>query len=375
VLEQLDRFDESTELLMQSLASHERVHGKDHEATLTVLNRLGGTFWHLDRVGDAHDTWSEALERSERVLGPNHQRTIALVQNVAMASRGIGDLQRAETMYRLAAERKRATFGPTHPRTLKGLRQFAAFLLAVDKRAEGVALLREAIDLSEQATQRADAEPTVLNDYAWFLLTGPVDELHDPARALELSARAVALTERKQPGFLDTLAHALHRTGDLEQAIHVEREALELPDSLHRYDLERTMVNLLTEADRPEDTERFLLQHLEQRRAGRPEGDPTIGETLRWLGRHAIAQRRFDEGASWLEQARNQFRSGLGQDNWRECRVLGDLGDSLLLQRRPDEAEARFREGLACAEARAGRRYDVIDEARQRLAPKTTAVR
>ena len=368
VLELLDRFEESTELLTLSLASHERVLGKDHEATLTVLNRLGGTYWNRDLVADAHDTWSEALERAERSLGPQHQRTISLMQNVAVASRGLGNLERAEAMYRLVLERKRTTFGPTHPRTLQGMRQFAAFLLKVDKRAEGVALLREVIDLSEQAARQPGAEPTVLNDFAWFLLTGPVEELHDPARALELSTRAVALTERAHPGFLDTLAHALHRTGDLEQAIRAEREALELPDSLHRYDLERTMVHLLTEAERPEEVERFLLQHLDRRRAGRPEGDPTIGETLRWLGRHAIAQRRFDEGASWLEQARKHFGSGLGQDNWRECRVLGDLGDSLLLQQRPDEAAARFRESLECAEARAGRRDDVIEEARQRLA-------
>jgi len=368
VLKQLDRFDESAELLERSVPSHERVLGQDHESTLSVLNWLAGTYWGMDRVGDAHDTWAEALQRAERSLGPNHQRTIDLTRNTAMAARGIGDWERAESMYELALERSRVTLGPHHPRTLKLAKQFAVLLIAVDKRKQGVALLREAIQLSEQVARRPDAEPTVLNDYAWFLLTGPVDELQDERRALELAIRSVALTERRHPGFLDTLAHAHHRTGDLERAIEIEREALELPDSLHRYDMERTMVNLLTEAGRPAEVEEFLLRHLERRREERPEGDPTIGETLRWLGRHATSERRYAEAEDWLEQARDHFRSGSGKDNWRECRVLGDLGQLRLQQQRPDEAESILREALRCAEKRAGRRDDVLAQARQRLA-------
>jgi len=293
--------------------------------------------------------------------------TISLTRNTAMASRAMNDWDRAERLYRLALQRSTDVLGVDHPRTLKLARQLGELLFWMGKRSEAVALWREEIEMANRVVARADAEPTVLNDHAWFLLVCAAEELQDPPRALELSRRAVKLTHRQHSGFLDTLANAHHRTGDVESAIEIEREALALSDSLHRYDTERSMVTFLNDAGRPDAVESFLLEHLERRRAGRPEGDPTIGETLRGLGRHAISQRRFDEGADWLDQAREQFRSGLGEGHWRECRVLADRGDAMLAQQRPDEAEAFYRQAVNCAEPHAVKEHRVYAALQERL--------
>ena len=67
-----------------------------------------------------------------------------------------------------------------------------------------------------------------LNAYAWCLLTcGPV-ELRDARKALELAEKAVAKSNGKHAGILDTLALAYHRTGNSGKAIETQRKALEL---------------------------------------------------------------------------------------------------------------------------------------------------
>jgi hypothetical protein len=88
-----------------------------------------------------------------------------------------------------------------------------------------------------------------LNNFAWALLTeeryaGGFDEL-----ALVLSKRSNELTDYENWYFLDTLAYAVHRKGDLAKAIELQRMAVELAaddpgggaaqESLERYLKER----------------------------------------------------------------------------------------------------------------------------------------
>ena len=72
----------------------------------------------------------------------------------------------------------------------------------------------------------------MMNAIAWELLTNPDESLRDPQRALAISRRACALGEaRSLPdlgSWLDTLALALHRTGDHEAAIDAQRRAIDL---------------------------------------------------------------------------------------------------------------------------------------------------
>ena len=80
-----------------------------------------------------------------------------------------------------------------------------------------------------------------LNAYAWCLLTcGPV-QLRDPRKALKLVEKAVAKSNGKHAGILDTLALAYHRTGDTAKAIETQRKAVALlppGDSISRTALE-----------------------------------------------------------------------------------------------------------------------------------------
>jgi tetratricopeptide (TPR) repeat protein len=79
----------------------------------------------------------------------------------------------------------------------------------------------------EQIVKLYPEDPTALNNAAWFLLTAKDEKLRDPRRALPLARKAVELSKEEQGFILDTLAVALHDTGDLPGAVRYSKMAAE----------------------------------------------------------------------------------------------------------------------------------------------------
>jgi len=72
-----------------------------------------------------------------------------------------------------------------------------------------------------------------LNGIAWLMVTDP-DRYYAPERAVAIARGAVRLAPQDEPttraGYMDTLALALHRIGEFDEAIRIQREALALLD-------------------------------------------------------------------------------------------------------------------------------------------------
>ena len=63
---------------------------------------------------------------------------------------------------------------------------------------------------------------------AWLLATSPISELRDAQAAIDLSRKAAALTKRKDPRVLDTMAAAYAEAAQFSKAISIEKEAIAL---------------------------------------------------------------------------------------------------------------------------------------------------
>jgi TPR repeat protein len=72
------------------------------------------------------------------------------------------------------------------------------------------------------------SNPAALNDAAWLLATSPEPGLRDGTNAVILAERAASVTNRKDPGILDTLAAAYAETGQFEKAAKAESDAIEV---------------------------------------------------------------------------------------------------------------------------------------------------
>jgi tetratricopeptide (TPR) repeat protein len=103
-----------------------------------------------------------------------------------------------------------------------------------------------ALDVLRRAADSPEATGAELNAYAWTLLTVPVAALQDPVRAVSIAERAVAASGGKEPNYLDTLAHAYHRTGERDRAIATAERVLELVPPGHpgRGEFEATLATV-----------------------------------------------------------------------------------------------------------------------------------
>lgn len=103
--------------------------------------------------------------------------------------------------------------------------RFAELLVSAGRAGETRELVREALDLCSHAQ-----EPAYLNMLAWLLVGRPDGPPHDPAEALAVARRAVALAP-KNPNMVNTLAMALYRTGAWREAAQTAEESLRLGDT------------------------------------------------------------------------------------------------------------------------------------------------
>ena len=91
------------------------------------------------------------------------------------------------------------------------------FLLA--RAPDGLLRLRE-------IAGNAPDSPRMLDELAWLLATYPDSKSRDGTEAVRLAERACALTERRIPALLNTLAAAYAEAGDFPRAIAAAEEAL-----------------------------------------------------------------------------------------------------------------------------------------------------
>jgi Zn-dependent protease with chaperone function len=88
----------------------------------------------------------------------------------------------------------------------------------------GIWKLEQKMQAYERIIQMDPRQSVAYNELAWYLATAPYEELRDPAKAIALAKRAVAL--EPLPIYLDTLAEAYYADGQYEKAVEVIKEAI-----------------------------------------------------------------------------------------------------------------------------------------------------
>jgi Zn-dependent protease with chaperone function len=83
---------------------------------------------------------------------------------------------------------------------------------------------KEAIQTYEKILAHDPDQAVTLNNLAWLLVTAADKELRDEIRGLQLAKKAVSL--KRNPVFLDTMAEAYYANGAMQEAIKTIKEAL-----------------------------------------------------------------------------------------------------------------------------------------------------
>eukprot|EP00808_Paulinella_micropora_P019145 g78358.t1 len=124
--------------------------GKTDEATLLLMNQVGGLLLNLGDFKGALEFFRGALEACEKTLGAEHPDTLASVNNLGALLVQQGKLAEAEPLYRRALQGCEKTLGPEHPDTLTSVNNLGGLLYEQGKLAEAEPLYRRALQGREK---------------------------------------------------------------------------------------------------------------------------------------------------------------------------------------------------------------------------------
>jgi tetratricopeptide (TPR) repeat protein len=150
--------------------------------------------------------------------------------SLAVAMEQTGDLS--------AAARQLGYVLMLKPNAEEALTQLHQIVLSLAKAPDGLQRLRD-------IAANAPDSPRMLDELAWLLATYPDSNLRDGTEAVRLAERACALTDRRVPALLATLAAAYAETGDFSRGVALGEEALRRAQAIGDTDGVKLSENIL----------------------------------------------------------------------------------------------------------------------------------
>jgi serine/threonine protein kinase/tetratricopeptide (TPR) repeat protein len=217
-------------LAAEALEGLLRTAGEQNPGTLWAMELVGWIREARGKPAEAEPLLARVVEIRCRVLGEAHYETVNGMANLAGVYLEQGKLSEAGQVlrraYRVLTEHP-SDRAPRWGKIAMHLVTLAGELERAGRADEAGAAYREALAMTEAMLARAPDQPATQNSLAWYLATGPLPQLRDPARAVELARKAVQKMPRVA-SYWNTLGVSLYRAGDCEGAI----EALEKAEAL-----------------------------------------------------------------------------------------------------------------------------------------------
>ena len=166
--------------------------------------------WSELLIGSGHDDEAIGVARNGLVISPDDP---SLHYTLGLALARKNDLTTATNQFAYAL-----LFGPDGRRCHLN---FGWALLRLGDAPDGLKHFQAAVRLAPDS-------PPALNELAWLLATGPDAALRNGPEAVQLAEHGCAVTGRRDPMLLDTLAAAYAEAGRFPEAINAAQEALSL---------------------------------------------------------------------------------------------------------------------------------------------------
>ncbi|MGA7239941.1 MAG: FxSxx-COOH system tetratricopeptide repeat protein [Bryobacteraceae bacterium] len=214
----------------RALEAGERVLGREHPNTLTLVNNLAFLLSSKGDYDGAEPLYRRALEAQERVLGHEHPNTLTSVNNLASLIENKGDYDAAEPLYRRALEARERMLGREHPDTLSSVNNLALLLDNKGDYDAAEPLFRRALEAWERVLGREHPHIlTSINNLALLFYRKGDYGAAEPLfrRALETRERVLGHEHPDTLGSVNNLAALIKNKGDYDAAVPLYRRALE----------------------------------------------------------------------------------------------------------------------------------------------------
>ena len=172
--------------------------------------------------------------------------------------------------------------------------------------------------------------------------------MRDPARAVDVAERAVAMSDRQIYKPLQMLGYALERNELPLRAAEAYREALALPEGVQSWGTERRLVR---------------IWRLEERGVN----DDVAAQSLQVLAEMYMDYERYEEAERTFRRAAEQFSRAVLPSDWRSAWNKSALGEVIAFQGRYAEAEPLLLEGFRILDEDRETRRRTLAQARDRI--------
>jgi tetratricopeptide (TPR) repeat protein len=233
------RYDQGSELLTTALEILREVSGDEHPQTLQTFVNAGIVRYRLGEFEDAIEIMEEALELHERIRGRNHASTLSVANSLAAMYARVGREEERERILTETLAAQRETLGENHFDTL----------------ITRMNLAKVRYDREEYAA----AEPEYAEIVAKF-------EQHYPEHFIGAIVRTMqgrCFMEMEQYQEAETaFTEAYTKLTTIFDATHNDAR-----------EVARTLADLYTRLDRPEDAARWKAASEAQPPTQTPDGD------------------------------------------------------------------------------------------------------
>jgi serine/threonine protein kinase len=357
------KLDLAEPLLREVLAARTARLGAGHLKTLLSKNNLATLFLDRMKYVEAEALLTETAAGSTALLGADHPDTLTTRKNLARAYQGQGKLDEAELLFKEVLAGWKARQAADHPHALAVKLALAALYRQQKRFGPAEALLQEALD--GYAAASLGDHPVALAARAtlgvWFWERG---NLNQSAPLFE--DLLCKLQQRQGPQHLDTLKAAYNLAANyrdarrLPEALTVIREWL--PRGREKLGMEgpviafgvQTALSIYDQAGAYAEAEPLLRDIAEFWKGKAGAGSLDYGAKLGRLGVNLLLQEKAADAELMLRRSLEISRVHQ-PDDWTTYNVQSLLGESLLQQKKFNDAEPQLKqgyEGLKQREAR-----------------------
>jgi serine/threonine protein kinase len=216
-LQDLGRLAEAEGFSRKSLATFQKLLGPKHPNVALALICVGSNLREQGKLSEAESALREAEALQMELLPKNHADAQLSLFSLPIVLEEENKPAEAATFYRQA----NARFAPAEA----SLGRLYASGRGVPKdMVEAAKWYRKAIENSRSLADNGKASS--MENLAWLLATCDVPELRDGPTAIRYAQNAVAVSDWKNPRALDALAAAYAETGQFDQAVATQKEAI-----------------------------------------------------------------------------------------------------------------------------------------------------
>ncbi len=309
-----------------------------------LLTAMGQAQSGLGLYEESIVSLDRALELRKELLGPDHLETVEIEVALGDPLSNISEIEREQELLGHAIPVLREALGDDDPKTLDALHRLAAAEGMLANYTEALELQQEVFD-AQVRLLGPEHEDTLKSMATVANLKGAVG---DPDGALEVATRLIELRRKTlgpdHPNTLDTLsdlAHFNETLGNSDEAIRFYTQALEGQTRILGDD---HLTTIFTRAN-------LTLVHLDQ--GNLDFAEPRLVELRRYFAErmgpdHGVTEMtdyhlaRVHNGRGRFAEAEAMLRKLIpraGEDDLRKRAWQIDLADSLIGQRKFDEAE------------------------------------